>query len=108
MATSEEPRAFLAWCYEVAPGQTALLTQAEVKRRRLPAPEDAIGLVRDMLGLEFAWPLADVLDKLRDAALHLLQDHACDGHGYERVNAALDRLPMYRASVEKATRWLSR
>ena len=35
MATGEEPRVFLAWCYEVAPGQMALLTKAEVESRGL-------------------------------------------------------------------------
>jgi hypothetical protein len=36
------------------------------------------------------WALLDVLEKLADAADHLLGEHACDGHGYEGVAAARD------------------
>jgi hypothetical protein len=36
------------------------------------------------------WPLRDVLVKLADAADHLLNNHDCDGHGYEEIGYARD------------------
>jgi hypothetical protein len=36
------------------------------------------------------WPIYSVLQKLADAADHLLRGHGCDRHGYEEVEAARD------------------
>ena len=68
MATSEEPRVFLAWCYEVAPGQMALLTQAEVERRGLRTGkeiQDRIGALTEELRQARDWE--DVADGWTEA-----------------------------------------
>lgn len=41
-----------------------------------------------LLGMNSAWPLADTLDQLVNAARHLLTDHDCDQHGHELVRGA--------------------
>jgi hypothetical protein len=36
------------------------------------------------------WPVAQIVERLADAADHLMRDHDCDAHGYESVCAARD------------------
>lgn len=49
---------------------------------------DADRLYR-ILGFDTPWPVVDVLEKLASAAEHLLNDHDCDGHGWEEIGAAV-------------------
>lgn len=35
------------------------------------------------------WPIRDVLNRLAEAATHLLSDHDCDAHGYEGLQHAV-------------------
>lgn len=44
--------------------------------------------LRNALGIGTPWPLRDVLERLADAAEHLLDDHGCDTHGHEGVRFA--------------------
>lgn len=39
------------------------------------------------------WSAEDALRLLAGAAQHLLTDHDCDRHGYEAVQACVDRVP---------------
>lgn len=55
------------------------------------------------LGNGQPWPLVDVIRRLGDAAEHLLQDHACDAHGYEELRPAIEAARQY----EKALRALN-
>jgi len=58
-----------------------------------PTPQELlekIKLYEDSLAMATPWPLPDVLEVLTNAADHLLLDHDCDQHGYERVAAARD------------------
>lgn len=43
-----------------------------------------------ILRLDEPWALYRIVERLADAADHLLRDHDCDAHGYEAVNAARD------------------
>jgi hypothetical protein len=57
----------------------------EVAERRAEAAEKRL---RDVMAMEGHWPLHDVLEKLADAADHLLKGHDCDAHGHEVVQQA--------------------
>jgi len=49
--------------------------------------EESVAL-RKALGFDTPWPVTSVLEKLADAAKHLLRDHDCDRRGWESVDAA--------------------
>jgi hypothetical protein len=53
-----------------------------------------------------AWPIADVLERLADAADHLRQDHDCDALGHEGVlyaaQAARAHVKLLRAALSPA------
>lgn len=61
---------------------------SEVKRLR--AVEAELGAFREALGYSTPWPAHCVLQKLADAADHLLDVHSCDVHGHEEIAAARD------------------
>ena len=65
---SDEPRAFLAWCYEVAPGEIAIMTRAEVERRGLRSGKE-IGEAISRIAAERrqAPRVLDALEELLDA-----------------------------------------
>ncbi len=42
----------------------------------------------DVLRLASPWSLLVIVERLRDAAAHLLQDHNCDIHGHEGIREA--------------------
>lgn len=50
------------------------------------------------------WPLADFVKRLADGADHLLNDHACDAHGYESLNAARDAARAWLEARSTTTR----
>jgi hypothetical protein len=51
------------------------------------------------LGRDKPWSIADVLDKLADAAAHLLNDHNCDEHGWELVQGCVPRARAYASDL---------
>lgn len=53
-------------------------------------------------GADQTWPLIDVLEKLAQAADHLLKDHDCDQHGYEEVEVCVAKAREY-AAIAKST-----
>jgi hypothetical protein len=51
------------------------------------------------------WPVVRIVERLADAADHLMRDHDCDAHGYESVCAARDAAREWlkeRAEVQSA------
>lgn len=52
-----------------------------------------------LLGLQTPWPLADVLERLADAAEHLLGDHNCDDLGHEGKREAMLRGRVYVGAI---------
>lgn len=52
-----------------------------------------------ILGGDTPWPLDDVLERLADAAEHLLDAHSCDAHGYEKVQHAAKAAREYVAGL---------
>jgi hypothetical protein len=64
MSQSEEPRAFLAWCYEVVPEEMAIMTRAEVERRGLRSGKE-IGEAIARIAVERR-PASQVLDSLEE------------------------------------------
>jgi hypothetical protein len=65
-----------------------------VPERPLPPPDPKYDELRARLysieGNDSPWPLKEVLQRLADAADHLLGEHSCDAHGYEGVGYARD------------------
>jgi hypothetical protein len=68
-----------------------------------PTADDRAPTSADLLGMDTAWPLGDVLTRLADAADHLLGDHGCDSHGYEEVYAARDAARSIVAALNAPT-----
>lgn len=60
--------------------------------QRRPPVTDVVAAARDaraeVLRMNAAWPLPEVVRKLVQAADHLLGHHSCDLHGYEEVQRA--------------------
>jgi hypothetical protein len=54
-------------------------------------------------GEDTAWPLRDVLEKLADAANHLLGEHDCDCHGHEEIAQARDAARRIMAQMTTAS-----
>jgi len=48
--------------------------------------------LREALGVGEPWPVADMLEKLATAALHLMKDHDCDHHGWEQAQGNIGRV----------------
>ena len=57
--------------------------------------------MRDILGLDRPWPLLCVLEKLDAAAVHLLNDHDCDGHGWEETVQACGEARHYAQVIRE-------
>jgi hypothetical protein len=58
-------------------------SHAEVERLR--------EALRSVLAFDQPWNLPDVLDRLANAADHLLTDHGCDTHGWEMARGCANR-----------------
>ncbi len=71
---------------------------AAMTERAEKAEADAAAIV----GMDSPWPLRDVLVNLAKAVDHLLQDHACDAHGYESVVAARAEVARYVGMIDLA------
>lgn len=48
------------------------------------------------------WPIADVVNVLAGAARHLMLEHDCDRHGYERVMAAVEAAEVWLLERDSA------
>lgn len=66
------------------------------------ARAEAAQEMREHLGGCESWPVWDILDRLADAAEHLLGDHNCDSHGYEEVQHCRDLARDYAAKLQAA------
>lgn len=78
---------------KVRPNSPLMLVRREMLdqlRQRAEQAERERDALSSTLGFDGPWPLHSVLEKLADAADHLLRDHCCDSHGYEEVCAARD------------------
>jgi hypothetical protein len=64
--------------------------QHEALRAKLAEVEKERDEARALLANDRPYPLRDVLTRLAGAARHLLNDHDCDGHGYEEVGAVIN------------------
>ena len=62
-----EPRAFLAWCYEVAPGQMALLTKTEVERRGFRSGKEIESAIARLTAPRAGARVLDAIEELLDA-----------------------------------------
>lgn len=78
---------------EIRAGLERVLGESDDARRRR---------VLDALGMSRPWPVTDVLDKLADAAEHLMVDHDCDQLGWEMVNDCIGRGRGYAAALRAA------
>lgn len=67
--------------------------------KRADAAESESAALRKVLHADAAWPLADVLVRLANAADHLLGGHDCDGHGWEEVDGCAKRARTYADQV---------
>lgn len=73
---------------------------AEVRHRYCARCGQECRVVADVLGMDQAWPLRDVLLKLAEASEHLSAIHNCDCHGWEAFQFVT---PLAREYAHKLT-----
>ena len=71
-------------------------------RRKDEALTRRVEYLEEALGIAKPWPVVDVLRRLASGANHLLNEHACDQHGYEEMGACAQRAYDYAGAIEKA------
>lgn len=70
--------------------------------RKLTAAQEQNRRLVEAFGLSNTWPLVDVLSALIKATGHLLHDHNCDHHGYEKWDIARDEAKRYVYAINDA------
>jgi phage terminase small subunit len=79
------------------------LLQAQAMEVERDAARTECSRLREAFGMDLPAPVHDLLDRLADAAVHLLNDHNCDQHGWEgierSVKAAREAAARIRAAL---------
>lgn len=69
--------------------------------------EEAIVLSKDDLGLNDAWSLCEVLDKLIESSEILLHKLDYDGHGWEKIQHCKEKAKEYKTKLHKQHKLLA-
>jgi hypothetical protein len=65
------------------------LLQAQAMEVERDAARAECSRLREAFGMDLPAPVHDLLDRLADAAVHLLNDHSCDQHGWEGIERSV-------------------